>query len=57
VVKIFISFSFRDADRELVGVVDQLMMNHQLTRETGRRLEGQPLTDAIQENITQADQK
>ena len=53
--KIFLSFSFRDADRELVGMVDQLVMSHQLTRETGRRLEGQDLTDAIREKINQAD--
>jgi len=53
--KIFLSFSFRDADRELVGMVDQLVMSHQLTRDTGRRLEGQDLTDAIREKINQAD--
>jgi hypothetical protein len=53
--KIFLSFSFRDADRELVGMVDQLVMSHQLTRVTGRRLEGQNLTDAIREKINNSD--
>ena len=53
--KIFLSFSFRDADRELVGMVDQLVMSHQLTRVTGRRLEGQDITDAIREKINGSD--
>jgi hypothetical protein len=53
--KVFLSFSFRDADRELVGMVDQLVMSHQLTRVTGRRLEGQNLTEAIREKINTSD--
>jgi hypothetical protein len=55
VKKIFLSFSFRDADRELVGMVDQLVESHNIARNTGQRLEGQPLTDAIREKINHSD--
>ena len=53
--KIFLSFSFRDADRELVASVEQLLVSHQITVITGRRLGGQSLSEAIKAKINQAD--
>lgn len=53
--KIFLSFSFRAADRELVAAIEQLLASHQIQVSTGRRLGGEPLTEAIKEKINQAD--
>lgn len=53
--KIFLSFSFRNADRELVAAVEQLLASHHIQVTTGRRLGGDTLTEAIKEKINQAD--
>jgi hypothetical protein len=52
---VFLSFSFRDADRELVARVEQLLASHNITVVTGRRLGGGQLTPEIMQRIDDAD--
>lgn len=53
--KIFLSFSFRDQDRELVGWLDQLLRSHDIVPVTGKRLGGEALTPTIMNRIEQCD--
>jgi hypothetical protein len=55
VKKVFLSFSFRDADRELVGQVEQLLASHNITVVTGRRLGGGQLTPEVMQRIDDSD--
>ena len=48
---IFLSFSFRDADRELVAQVEQLLASHNIAVVTGRRLGGGQLTPEVMQRI------
>ncbi len=52
---VFLSFSFRDSDRELVSEVEKLLFSHNVNVVTGRRLGGGQLTDEIRTRIDEAD--
>jgi hypothetical protein len=52
---VFLSFSFRDEDRELVKYVEGIIESHGLKPVTGDALGGGVLTQAIQDMITEAD--
>ncbi|MBL7161087.1 MAG: TIR domain-containing protein [Anaerolineales bacterium] len=51
---IFLSFSFRDSDRELVSQLEKLLVSHNINVVTGRRLGGGQLTDEIRSKINQS---
>ena len=53
--RIFLSFSFRDADRLLNSQIEQLVASHNLTTVTGERAGGQPLRDRIFRQIQKCD--
>lgn len=53
--RIFLSFSFRDQDRELASQAERLLNSHGITVITGRRLGGEALTPAIQQRINECD--
>jgi hypothetical protein len=53
--RIFLSFSFREADRALASQVERLLESHDVTRVTGKHLGGEALTPAVQERIDQCD--
>ena len=53
--RLFLSFSFREADRSLVSQVERLLDSHDVTCMTGKRLGGEALTPAVQERIDQCD--
>jgi hypothetical protein len=53
--RIFLSFSFRDEDRDLVTQVEQLLASHDVNRLTGKRLGGEALTPAVMNLIDQSD--
>jgi len=40
-MKIFLGFSFRDEDKEIVELVGQLIASHLIAYETGERLAGE----------------
>ncbi|MCC6390380.1 MAG: toll/interleukin-1 receptor domain-containing protein [Bryobacterales bacterium] len=52
---IFVSYSFRDQDRELVTEVEQLLASHGIRAVTGRRLGGQALPAEIERRIQASD--
>ena len=52
---LFLSFSFRDSDRELVQNVEQLLASHNIQVVTGRNLGGGPLTQEVMARIEKAD--
>ncbi len=52
---VFLSFSFRDPDRELVSQVEKLLFSHNVNVVTGRRLGGGQLTDEIRARINDSD--
>lgn len=52
---IFLSFAFRDNDRDVVSSVEQLLASHGIHAITGKRLGGEALDPAIQARIEQAD--
>lgn len=54
-MKIFLGFSFRDEDKEIVGLVDQLIASHLVELKTGERLGGEQLTPAVQRRIEDSD--
>ena len=53
--RVFLSFNFGDADRELVNQVDQLLASHDVMPVTGKVLGGGPLTPTIQKFIEGSD--
>lgn len=55
-MKVFLAFSFRPPDRDLVGHVDQLIASHYRARPlTGENLGGEQLTPAVQDRIDKCD--
>ena len=52
---LFLSFSFRDSDRDLVQKVEQLLASHGIQVVTGRNLGGGPLTQEVMARIEQTD--
>lgn len=54
-MKIFLGFSFRDEDKEIVELVDQLIASHLVEVKTGERLGGDQLTPAVQRRIEESD--
>src|SRR4051794_2708610 len=52
---VFLSFSFRDEDQELVKYVQGLIESHGLKAVTGDAIGGGALEDAIEQDIDQAD--
>jgi hypothetical protein len=52
---IFLSYSFRDQDRDLVDDVDHLLASHGIPTVRGRRLGGQPLWSEIERRIKGTD--
>jgi hypothetical protein len=54
-MRIFLAFAFRDADKTLVGYVDQLVSSHLIKTTTGEGLGGEVLTPAVQSRIDACD--
>jgi len=54
-VRIFLSSTFGDADREIVGQIETLLSSHNVQVVTGRRLGGGALTQQIMERIEGCD--
>lgn len=54
-MKVFLSYSFRDEDRDLVGRVDSLLSTHDIAVLKGNRLGGGPLTPEVMRRIESAD--
>jgi len=54
-MKIFLAFAFRDADKALVGYVDQLVSSHLIETITGEGLGGEALTPVVQTRIDSCD--
>ncbi len=52
---VFLSFSFRPEDRELVDQLQQLVRAHGIRAVTGRRNDGGDLTEEIKKKIEEAD--
>lgn len=50
-MKIFLGFSFRDKDKAIAALVDQLIASHLAEVKTGKDLEGEQLTPAVQQRI------
>jgi hypothetical protein len=50
-MRIFLGFSFRDEDKEIVELVDQLIAGHLVEMKTGERLGGEQLTPTVQRRI------
>jgi len=54
-MKIFLGLSFRDEDKEIVELVDQLIASHLVEMKTGERLGGDQLTPVVQRRIEDSD--
>jgi hypothetical protein len=54
-MRIFLGFSFRDEDRNIVDQVDHLIASHLVDVTTGERLGGNQLTPAVQKRIEDCD--
>jgi hypothetical protein len=54
-MKLFLGFSFRDEDSEIVELVDQLIASHLVEMKTGERMAGGQLTSAVQRAIEDCD--
>lgn len=54
-MKVFLSFSFRDEDKDLVDLLDRLLASHDVRPITGRRLGGGALTPEVMQRIDVAD--
>lgn len=54
-MQVFLAYSFRDQDRDLVAEVDQLLESHGVRVVTGEYLAGEQLTPAVQQRIESAD--
>jgi hypothetical protein len=52
---VFLSFSFRDDDRDLVSGVERLLASHDVRAVNGRRLGGEALTPAVMTRIEECD--
>ena len=46
-MKVFMSFSFREDDRDLVDDLESLFRSHDVLPVTGHELDGEPLTPAV----------
>lgn len=54
-MKVFLSFSFRDEDKDLVDLLERLLASHDVRPITGRRLGGGALTPEVMQRIDAAD--
>ncbi|MDJ0770955.1 MAG: toll/interleukin-1 receptor domain-containing protein [Ilumatobacter sp.] len=54
-MRVFLSFSFRDDDKELVERLQSLLRSHGVGSRTGRVADGEPLTPAVQGMIDECD--
>ena len=54
-MKIFLGFSFRNEDKDIVEQVGQLITSHLVYVETGERLGGEQLTPTVQQRIKDSD--
>lgn len=54
-MRVFLSFSFRDEDRDLVNVAEQLLASHSARLVSGRNLSGAIISDAIKQRLSHAD--
>lgn len=54
-MKIFLGFSFRGEDKDIVEMVGQLIASHLVEMKTGERLGGEQLTPAVQRRIEECD--
>jgi hypothetical protein len=54
-MRIFLGFSFREEDKEVVQLVDHLIASHLVEVKTGERLGGEQLTPAVQQRIEACD--
>ena len=54
-MKVFMSFSFREEDRDLVDDLESLLRSHDMLPVTGRELDGEPVTPAVLRKIEECD--
>lgn len=54
-MRIFLGFSFRDEDKNIVDKIDQLIASHFVEATTGERLGGEQLTPAVRTRIGDSD--
>jgi|CXWL01.1.fsa_nt_gi hypothetical protein len=54
-MQVFLGFSFRDEDKEIVELVGQLIASHLIYYQTGERLGGEQLSPAVQHRIERCD--
>ncbi len=54
-MKVFLSFSFHDAEKPLVELVERLFVSHDVRMITGKNLGGEALTPAVMERINETD--
>jgi hypothetical protein len=54
-IRIFLAYSFQDADKELVNYVEQILASHGLERPRNDRLGGEAITRAVQKLIDDSD--
>lgn len=54
-MRVFLAFSFRIEDKELVGHVERLLASHDIRIATGERLGGEALTPSIKARINDVD--
>lgn len=54
-MRIFLGFSFREEDKEIVELVGQLIASHLIEMKTGERLGGNQLAPAVQRRIEDCD--
>jgi hypothetical protein len=54
-MNIFLSFSFRDEDKELVELLQTLLRSHSVRPVTGRVLNGEPVTPAVLKKVEACD--
>jgi hypothetical protein len=53
--RVFLAFSFRNQDQDLVRRIEALLESHDIQVETGEALGGQALTQAVQKRIDESD--
>lgn len=54
-MRVFLAFSFRTQDKELVGYVERLLASHDIRIVAGERLGGEALTPSIKARIDEVD--
>jgi hypothetical protein len=54
-IKLFLAYSFRDEDKELVSYIEQVLASHGLERPRNDRLGGEEITSAVQRLIDDSD--